>query len=184
MTIIGSYHLSEFTMTTASFNQAAARRCGYQKNFVFWHRGGCAPLWNGRSLASTGRPSRACWRQRWKPLTPLSFWNVSSPRPRYGPRSHHDPARHQHLHLHHQHRPPEVLARFRGYRLGSRYQQRGRSRVGLWRSQKPVGTQPLRARDVSRPAGGTAFDSLAVWAYGDLRAALERQGGLLAPWTP
>ncbi len=74
-------------------------------------------------------------------------------------------------------RPPEVLARFRGYRLG----EVGISSVvaaelayGVAKSQSERNRCALEM--FLAPLEVLPFDSLAVWAYGDLRAALERQG--------
>ena len=74
-------------------------------------------------------------------------------------------------------RPPEVLARFREYRLGE---------IGVCSvvaAELAYGvTKSRSARNRSAlemflaPLEVLPFDEAAVWAYGDLRASLEREG--------
>ena len=74
-------------------------------------------------------------------------------------------------------RPPEVLARFREYRLGE---------IGVCSvvaAELAYGVAKSRsARNRSAlemflaPLEVLPFDQAAVWAYGDLRASLEREG--------
>ena len=74
-------------------------------------------------------------------------------------------------------RPPEVLARFREYRLGE---------IGICSvvaAELAYGVAKSRsARNRSAlemflaPLEVLPFDQAAVWAYGDLRASLEREG--------
>lgn len=74
-------------------------------------------------------------------------------------------------------RPPEVLARFRQYRLG----EIGISSVvaaelayGVAKSQSARNRAALEM--FMAPLEVLPFDAQAVWRYGELRAALERQG--------
>ena len=74
-------------------------------------------------------------------------------------------------------RPPQVLARFREYRLG----EIGICSVGA--AELAYGVAKSRsARNRSAlemflaPLEVLPFDQAAVWAYGDLRASLEREG--------
>jgi tRNA(fMet)-specific endonuclease VapC len=74
-------------------------------------------------------------------------------------------------------RPPQVLARFREYRLGE---------IGICSvvaAELAYGVAKIRsARNRSAlemflaPLEVLPFDQAAVWAYGDLRASLEREG--------
>lgn len=74
-------------------------------------------------------------------------------------------------------KPPEVLARFRGYRLG----EIGLSSIvaaelayGVARSDSERNRRALEM--FLAPLEIVPFDERAVWAYGRLRADLERQG--------
>ncbi|MDR2876577.1 MAG: type II toxin-antitoxin system VapC family toxin [Chromatiales bacterium] len=74
-------------------------------------------------------------------------------------------------------KPPEVLARFRQYRLG----EIGISSVvaaelayGVVKSQSPRNRAALEM--FMAPLEILPFDEQAVWSYGELRAQLERQG--------
>lgn len=74
-------------------------------------------------------------------------------------------------------RPPEVLARFRQYRLG----EIGISSVvaaelayGVAKSQSARNRAALEM--FMAPLEVLPFDAQAVWRHGELRAALERQG--------
>ena len=74
-------------------------------------------------------------------------------------------------------RPPEVLARFREYRLG----EIGVCSVvvaelayGVAKSQSARNRSALEM--FLAPLEVLPFDQAAVWAYGELRASLEREG--------
>jgi tRNA(fMet)-specific endonuclease VapC len=74
-------------------------------------------------------------------------------------------------------RPPEVLARFRQYRLG----EIGISSVvaaelayGVAKSQSPRNRAALEM--FMAPLEILPFNDQAIWCYGELRARLERQG--------
>lgn len=82
-------------------------------------------------------------------------------------------------------KPPAVLARFQQYRLGDI----GLCSVvaaelafGVAKSGSARNRQALEM--FLAPLTLLPFDAAAVWAYGDLRADLERRAPPLARWTP
>lgn len=97
--------------------------------------------------------------------------------PSSGTRSAPDPARYQHLHLHHQCQAPGssgALSEVLHGRGGT--VQRGGCRTGLWRGQKRLARNGQALEMFLAPLIILPFDEAAVWAYGDLRADLERRG--------
>ena len=82
-------------------------------------------------------------------------------------------------------RPPAVLARFQQYRMGDiGAMQRGGGRAGIWRGQSGSARNRQALEMFLAPLTVLPFDDAAVWAYGDLRATLERSGTPIGALEP